>query len=253
MMRGAARQPQRQAGADVVVEGEELQLLAELAMVALLRLLEHGEVGVQLGLVLEGGAVDALELRVFLVAFVIGAGHVGELERADVAGAHDVRAGAEIDEIAVAIERDLLALGNVLDDIELELARARPRAPSAASRPRAAQRKASSREHFHALEGVVRLDLLLHLGLDFLEILGRDAVRQFDVVVEAVLDRRAGGELRFRPEPEDGGGQDVGGGMADALQVGHRGRSGAGGGWRHLGSGNIFGSTEFVGIGHSFG
>ena len=75
------------------------------------------------GLVLEGGAVDALELRVLFVAFVVGAGDVGELERADVAGAHDVRAGAEIGEFAVAIERDFFALGNVLDDIELEFAR----------------------------------------------------------------------------------------------------------------------------------
>ena len=48
--RRAARQPQRQARSDVVVEGEKLQFLAELAMVALLRLLEHGEVVVELRL-----------------------------------------------------------------------------------------------------------------------------------------------------------------------------------------------------------
>src|SRR3954470_24664911 len=95
-------------------------------MVALLRFLEHGEIFVELGLVLEGGAVNALELRVLFVALVRGAGDAGELERADVAGPHDVRAGAEIGELAVAIERDFFALGNVLDDIELELARLRP-------------------------------------------------------------------------------------------------------------------------------
>ena len=69
---------------------------------------------------------------------------------------------------------------------------------------------------------MVGFDLLFHLRLDFLEVLGRDAVRQLDVVVEAVLDRRAGGELRFRPEAQDGGGQDMGAGMADAFQLGHR-------------------------------
>ena len=74
---------------------------------------------------------------------------------------------------------------------------------------------------FDALEGVVRFDLLFHLGLDLLEILGRDAVRQFDVVIEAVLDRRAGGELRFRPDVQDGRRQDVRGGMAQPLDVGH--------------------------------
>ena len=90
-------------------------------MVALLRLFEHREVGLHLGLVLERGAVDALELRVLLVAFVVGAGHVRELERADVAGAHHVRPGAEIDEIAVLVVGDRLAFRDALDDVELEL------------------------------------------------------------------------------------------------------------------------------------
>ena len=124
--RRAFRQPERQAGADVVVDGEQPHLRADLAMVALLRLLEHREVGLQLGLVLERGAVDALELRILFVALVVGAGDVGELERADVARAHHVRPGAEIDEVAVAKERNLARLGNVLEDVELELARLRP-------------------------------------------------------------------------------------------------------------------------------
>ena len=88
------------------------------------------------------------------------------------------------------------------------------------------------------LEAMVRFDLLFHLGLDFLEILGRDAVRQLDIVIEAVLDRRPGGELRFGPEPQDGGRQNMGAGMADPFQLGH--------GWtfmgvRHIGGGDVFG------------
>ena len=67
---GAAREPEWEARADVVVEGEKFKFFAEFAVVALLRFLEHGEVFVELGLVLEGGAVDALELRVIFVAFV---------------------------------------------------------------------------------------------------------------------------------------------------------------------------------------
>ena len=51
-------------------------------MVAALGLLDHLEILVERGLVLERRAVDALELRVALIAFVIGAGHAGELERA---------------------------------------------------------------------------------------------------------------------------------------------------------------------------
>ena len=173
------------------------------------------------GLVLEGGAVDALELRVLFVALVVGAGDVGELERADVAGAHDVRPGAEIGEIAVAIERDFFALGNVLDDIELELARVPGRSPRAPSRHACAIASASSRETIDPLEDVVRFDLLFHLRLDLREILGRDAVRQIDVVIEAVLHRRPGGELRLRPDAQDGRRQHVRGGMAQPLEVGH--------------------------------
>ena len=72
-----------------------------------------------------------------------------------------------------------------------------------------------------ALEDVVRLDLLFHLRLDLLEILRRDPVRQIDVVIEAILHRRPGGELRLRPDAQDGRGQHVRGGVAQALDVGH--------------------------------
>ncbi len=69
-------------------------------------------------------------------------------------------------------------------------------------------------------------------------------MRQFDIVIEAVLDGRPGGELRFRPETQNGGGEDVGAGMADAFQLGH-GRALMG--MRHVGGGNVFGSTQFIG------
>ena len=52
----------------------------------------------------ERSAVNPLELRIFLVALVIRARDVGELECADVSGAHHVRPRAEIDELAVAVE-----------------------------------------------------------------------------------------------------------------------------------------------------
>ena len=46
-------------------------------------------------------------------------------------------------------------------------------------------------------------------------------MRQLDVVVETVFDRRAAGELGVGPEPQDGGGQHMGAGMPDALQFTH--------------------------------
>ena len=44
---------------------------------------------------------------------------------------------------------------------------------------------------------------------------------EFHVVIKAVLDRRAGGELGVGPEAENGRGEHVRAGMADALQLGH--------------------------------
>ena len=77
----AVGHPERQAGADIGREGEELQLAAELAMVALFRFLQPVQIGVQFLLVAPGGAVDALQLRVLGVAAPIGAGDLGQLER----------------------------------------------------------------------------------------------------------------------------------------------------------------------------
>ena len=74
-----------------------------------------------------------------------------------------------------------------------------------------------------ALEDVVRFRFFFHLGFDFFEVLRRNSMRQFDVVVETVLDRWTGGELRLPPDFENGGGENVRGGMAEALQIGHLG------------------------------
>ena len=220
--RRAFRQPQRHARPDVFrVQREQPHLLADLAMVAAFGLLDHLEIFFQLGLVLERRAVDALELRILLVALVIGAGHGGELVRADVAGAHHVRPGAQVNEIAALVIRDRLAFGNVCEVADFEFARI---ARTFAERAEPAfvgifQRLLARDGDF--LESVVRLDFLFHLLLDLREIFRRDAVRQFDVVVKAVFHRRAGGKLGVGPEPDDGGGHDVGGGVPEALQIGH--------------------------------
>src|SRR5690242_19936214 len=126
-------------------------------MVALLRLLQHREVRVQLGLVLERRAVNALELRVFLVALVVRAGDVSELERAAVAGAHHVRPGAEVDELAVLEIRDLFAGRNLLKITELELTRIpRPLAqPAEPATLRVLDRLFARDDNF--LEDVIRL------------------------------------------------------------------------------------------------
>ena len=218
----AFRQPERQAGADVFgVNHVQAHLRADLAVVAFLGLLQHLEVGLHLGLVLERRAVDALELRVFLVALVVRAGDAGELERADVAGAHHVRPGAEVNEVAVLEIGNLFAFGNVLQIADLELARitgplAQPAEPAAL---RVFHRLLACDNHL--LEDVVRLDLFLHLLFDLREVFRRDAMLQLHVVVKPVLHRRPGGKLRVRPQPQNGRGHHVGGRMPEPFELGH--------------------------------
>ncbi len=217
---GALRQPEREAGTDILVEGEELQLLAQLAVIALLRLLDHGEVVVELLLGREGDPVDPLQLRIPLVALVIGAGDVGQLERADPAGIGDMGPGAEIDESAVGIKTDRRPLGNVLKNIELELARLGPlaqgRQPSGAG-----QHLRLGPAHLGTDERLPRLLDRGHLLLDPGEIVRADPVGQLDVIIESLLHRRTGGELGLRPKFKQSGSQDVGSRMANRFEFVH--------------------------------
>src|SRR5207244_11507126 len=63
---GSVRKPHRKPRADAVVDQEQLEVLAELLVVPLLRLLEELEVVVELFLRLPRGAVDASQLRLLL-------------------------------------------------------------------------------------------------------------------------------------------------------------------------------------------
>ena len=121
---GAIRHPEGETWAHVVVEGEQFEFAAELAVVAFSGLFEHREVGFEFGLVLERGAVDALQLGVPFIALVIGGGDVGESERSDIPGAHHVRSSAEVQKIAVFEQGDLFVVGDGVEDIHLENSRA---------------------------------------------------------------------------------------------------------------------------------
>ena len=72
-----------------------------------------------------------------------------------------------------------------------------------------------------ALEGLVFLHHLFHLGLDGLEVLRRKAVLEVEVVVKAVSRRRADVELGLRPEAKHGGREYVGARMPQALEIAH--------------------------------
>src|SRR5207247_4685400 len=77
-----------------------------------------------------------------------------------------------------------------------------------------------ARDH-NPLEHMVRLNLLFHLLLNLWEILRRDAMRELDIIIKAVLNRRPGRELRLGPQPQHGGRHHMSARMPDAFQLGH--------------------------------
>jgi hypothetical protein len=74
--------------------------------------------------------------------------------------------------------------------------------------------------HVGALERLVRLDVLAHPLLDRLEILvgDLDSVRELEVVVEAIVDRRADRDLGAGIELHHRGRNHVGGVVADQVE-----------------------------------
>src|SRR2546423_13296829 len=131
-----------------------------------------------------------------------------------------MRSGAKIGKIAVAIERDLLVRRNVFDDVEFEFGGLRP-VIKGTKGTTVCQIQGLISGNLQSLEEMVRLDFLFHLCLDLLEIVWRNAVRQFDVVIKAILDWRTCRELRLRPDAQDRGREDMSSGMTQSLQLGH--------------------------------
>src|SRR4029453_13207872 len=124
------------------------------------------------------------------IAAPIGARDLHQLEGgADLAGRGHVRPAAEIEPVALLVDLDLLVLGDGVDQLDLEqLAFVPEYALGLLARPNLLGK------------GFVARDDLAHLFLDRGEVLRRERLVAEEVVVEAVLDHRADGDLRPRPQ-----------------------------------------------------
>src|SRR5689334_4782938 len=96
--------PDHQAGPHFIRKGEQVQFPAELAVVAALRLFEPLQIGVQLLLVGEGGAVDPLQHLALLIPPPVSAGYGGEFEGLAPGSGRQMRAAAEIYEIPLTVD-----------------------------------------------------------------------------------------------------------------------------------------------------
>ncbi len=177
-------------------------------MVALLGFLDVLQVLVEIFLRKERGAVNALELRILLVAQPVGTGDVEQLERLDPPGRGNVRPSAEVGELASLVDRDLLVgLGELLDEVALHEVAFRLEA----FEPLAARQKL-------ARVGQVLLRQLLHLLLDGFEVLGRERLLAVKVVEESALGRWTVAELGFGEEFKHRRRHQVRGGMPIDFQ-----------------------------------
>src|ERR1051326_3624660 len=207
---GALRQEIRH-GRGEVREVDQAELAPELAVVARAGLLLLFDVRVELLLVGPGGAVDALEHLVALVAAPVRAGDVRQLERAEAAGGGDVRAAAEIEPLALAGEREGPVARDALDDLDLDLlADVAEDAHGLVARP------------LLAADRQIALDDLGHLLLDAAEVVVAERAVGGEVVVEAVLDHWADRHLRPRKQLLHRHRHQVRGGMADRVEPGLR-------------------------------
>ena len=192
---------QRQTGARQRVHDVDAQLAPQLAVVALLGLLQVAHVLVQLLLLEERRAVDAGEHLTLGVAAPVRAGELRDLERAQFAGGGQVRPAAEVGELADGVRGDDGVLGKLGDELKLERL------------IREDLLGLGARDHA-ALEGLVGLHYLGHAGLDGGEVVGRERAARLHVVIEAALDGRSHAELHVAVEVDERGSHYVRRGMA---------------------------------------
>ena len=205
----ALGQVEREAGR-LIAEREQTQLTPELAVVAALCLLNAGEVLVQLVLLREGDAVDALKRLAAAVPAPVGAVAGGELDGVALysAGGVKVGTGAEVGELTLLIKTDDRVLGQIvykLDLIRLVLLLHEPECFLAR------QLKAFELELFFAD--------LAHLALDLLHYFRGKGEGRVHIVVKAVLYRGADGKLDLRVQALDRLRQHVGAGVPVGVAV----------------------------------
>src|SRR2546423_562276 len=183
--------PENQPGADVFLNREKIELLANDAVVALAGLFEPCDVALEVLFREPRGAVNALQHLPALVAAPICAGGVQQLEVLDLAGAGDVRPAAQVHERAVRVHRDDLILFQVIDSLQLEriVLEAPLRLFSA---------------HLFTRKGIISFYDLAHLPFDRRDILRRERPTDIEVVIKTVFDRRAEPDLRLREQLPNG-------------------------------------------------
>ena len=204
---GALGQQDRQALADIIDRGEILELAAKLVMVALERFFLLLQVLFHFILVIESGTVNALQHLVLFASAPVGTGDRGQLKGLYFAGGSQMRASAQVHEIALAIEGNDGVFGQIIDQLDL-----------IGLFPALHEGNGFITRKLETLYAVVLLDNAGHFLFNFAKEIIREGLIGIEIIVEAVIDGGADRELDLGPELLDCLCQNVRGGMTqDAL------------------------------------
>ena len=178
---------------------EQIELLAQLAVIARLRLLQTLEVFLEVAFLGEGHAVDAGELLLGLVPFPIRPGNGHDLGRLDMPRVGNVWAATEVGEVSLRVKGDG-AVFKAFEQIELVLV--------------SFLLKVLDRiclGHFLADEGVFGLRQLHHLLLHRRDVgVGEVVLPKIHIVVEPIFHGRPHPKLDARVQRLERLGHQVG-------------------------------------------
>lgn len=187
---------------------EQAHFPANTAMVALFGFLKLVQMGVELFLIAPCGAVNAGQHRVAMITTPVGASHLHQLEsRANILCGAQMRPTAQVQPLALTIDGNIFALGQVADQLRLEAFSAL----------------------FKKSDGVIAVPDLAHEGLcplhDFThalfnggEIIRGERLGPVEIVIEPVFNGRPNGHLRTGEQVLHGFGQHMGGIVADQFK-----------------------------------
>src|SRR6185312_14701117 len=201
------RMEENQSRTSQFLNTEQIEFLADLPVIALLRLFELVEVIFNVLLRKEDGAVDALELLILLVALPVRAGNRRQSEGLELRSIRHVRTAAEIDEVRPEGVFGKRIIGLLLNELDLH---GLIHFDVLLNAFRLAGQPAFERETF-GLQ-------LPHLLFNLFEIFGRERLGAVEIVVKAGFDGRPDAQLGFREEFQHRRGAQVGGRMPIHLQ-----------------------------------
>ncbi len=205
------RLPEDQTRSHLILNGKELKLLADPAVIPLLGLFQLQEILLEGLGVEEGGSVQPLQHGPFFITTPVGARHPGQLAGAEQSHMGQMRPPAEINEFADLIEGDrfFAQIADEFDLVGLPIGLEEPdRLVGVDGGP-----------HKRGVAG----DDLLHPRLDPLEIVRRKGVVEIEIIIEAVGNGRPDGHLDILAEQiHHRMGHEMGRAVAQNLQpLGH--------------------------------